>query len=255
MRRFSILLPVLLLVSFFFPAQALSDIGAGVRGMYWFPNLSATAQTVLAGVPETKFDLKDDLGVNDENFPSGEAFFRFGRLHLRVGYTPIRYDGSETINRDIAFNGQTFQVNDNVISSLDLNMFDAEVQVDILRPDLIAASFYLGLIGKVKFIDLNMELTSTTMTEKQDFQGPVPMVGLAAGAGFLKDILRVDARVAGMAYSGNHLYEADAFASLVPFPFFRILGGYRYIDLKVDEDDVRADVELSGPYVGAQLSF
>jgi len=255
MRRFSILLPVLLLVSLFFPAQALPDVGAGVRGMYWFPDLSATAQTIFAGVPETKFDLKDDLGVKDENFPSGEAFLRFGRLHFRVGYTPINYDGSETITRDIEFNGQIFSANDNVISSLNLNMFDAEVQVDILRPDLIAASFYLGLIGKVKFIDLDMELTSTTMTEKRDFQGPVPMVGLAAGAGFLKDILRIDARVAGMAYSGNHLYEADAFASLVPFPFFRIQGGYRYIDLKVDEDDIRADVELSGPYVGAQLSF
>ena len=66
---------------------------------------------------------------------------------------------------------------------------------------------------------------------------------------------RVDVRATGMAYSGNHLYEADAFASLVPFPFLRIQGGYRYIDLKADEDDLLADVELSGPYAGVQLSF
>jgi outer membrane protein len=255
MRRFSILLPVLLLVSLSSTAQALPGVGAGVRGMYWFPDLSATAQTISGGVSETKFDLKDDLGVDDENFLSGEAFLRFGRLHFRVGYTKISYDGSTTLTRDIEYNGQVFPVNDNVSSSFDVKMLDAEVQVDILRPDFVAANFYLGLIGKVKYVDLDLELTSTTMTEKQDFQVPVPMVGLAAGAGFLNDLLRVDARATGMAYSGNHLYEADAFVSLVPFPFFRIQGGYRYLDLKADEDDLLADVELKGPYVGAQLSF
>ena len=255
MRRFSILLPVLLLLSLSSTAQALPGVGAGVRGMYWFPDLSATAQTISGGVSETKFDLKDDLGVDDENFLSGEAFLRFGRVHFRVSYTKISYDGSATLTRDIEYNGQIFPVNDNVSSSFDVKMLDAEVQVDILRPDFVAANFYLGLIGKVKYVDLDLELTSTTLTEKQDFQGPVPMVGLAAGAGFLNDLLRVDARVTGMAYSGNHLYEADAFVSLVPFPFFRIQGGYRYIDLKADEDDLLADVELKGPYVGAQLSF
>ncbi len=255
MRRFVIPLAVLILLSFTSPAQALPGFGAGVRGEYWFPDLSATAQSVIGGVPETKFDLKDDLGMDDENFASGEAFLRFGRVHLRVGYTEISYDGNKTLARDIEFNGQTYPVNDNVISSLDVKMLDAEAQIDILRPDLVAASFYVGLIGKVKYVDVEVELSSTAMTEKEDFQIPVPMVGLAAGAGFLNDLLRVDARATGMAYSGNHLYEIDAFASIVPFPFFRIQGGYRYIDLKADEDDLFADIELSGPYVGAQLSF
>ena len=186
MRRFLILLPVLLLLSLPSPAQALPGFEAGVRGMYWFPDLSATAQTTTAGVPETKFDLKDDLGVGDEEFASGEAFVRFGRVTLRVGYTPISLDGSKTLSQEIEFNGEIFPVNDNVISSLDVKMLDAEVQVDILRPDFVAASFYLGLIGKVKYVDLDLELTSTTtLTEKEDFQGAVPMVGLAAGAGFI----------------------------------------------------------------------
>jgi hypothetical protein len=255
MRRFSLLLSVLLLLSLSSPAQALPGFGAGVRGTYWFPDLSATAQTIIAGVPETKFNLKNDLGMDDENFLSGEAFLRFGRLHFRIGYTKISYDGSETLSQDIEFNGQIFPVSDNVISSLDVKMLDAEVQVDILRPDFVAANFYLGLIAKVKYVDVDLELTSTTLREKKDFQVPIPTVGLAAGAGFLNDLLRVDARVTGMAYSGNHLYEADAFASLVPFPFLRIQGGYRYLDLKADEDDLLVDVELSGPYVGAQLSF
>ena len=255
MRRLLVLLPLALLISFSTPSMALPGFEAGVRGTYWFPDLSATAQTTTAGIPETKFDVKDDLGVGDENFLSGEAFLRFGRVTFRLGYTPIRFDGDDTLARTIVFNGQTFSANVNVISSLDVNMLDAELQVDILRHDLIAASFYLGLIAKVKYVDGEVELASSVLKEKRDFKAPIPMIGLAAGAGFANNLVRVDARVTGMAYSGNHLYEADAFASLCPFPFFRIQGGYRYIELKVDEDDLVADLKLKGPYVGAQLSF
>jgi hypothetical protein len=255
MKRWAFLLPVLLLASLASPASALPGFEAGARGMYWFPDLSATAQTIIAGMPETKINLKDDLGMGDENFPSGEAFLRFGRYQFRIGYIRISYDGSKTLSQEIEFNGRIFPANDNVTSSLDLKMLDAEVQIDILQPDFGAASFYLGLIGKVKYVDLDLELASTALTEKEDFQLPVPMVGLAMGAGFLNDSLRFDARVSGMAYSGNHIYEADAFASLVPFPYFRIQGGYRYLELKADENDLLADVNLKGPYVGAQLSF
>jgi hypothetical protein len=214
MKRLSALLLALFLTSLSSSALAGPGFEAGIRGMYWFPDLSATAQTVTAGVAE-----------------------------------------SETLSQDIEFNGQIFPASDNVISSLDVDMIDAELQVDILRPNFVAASFYLGLIAKVKYVDLDLELTSTALTEKEDFQGAVPMIGLAAGVGFLNDLLRVDVRATGMAYSGNHLYEADAFASLVPFPFLRIQGGYRYIDLKADEDDLLADVELSGPYARRQKIF
>ena len=255
MRRLLPLLPALLLISFSSPAMALPGFEAGVRGMYWFPDLAATAQTTTAGITETKFDVKDDLGVGDENFPSGEAFLRFGRVTFRLGYTPIRFDGNKNLTDNVTFNGQTFTATTNVISRLDIDMLDADLQVDIFRHDLIAAGFYLGLIAKVKYVDGEVELKSPVLTEKQDFQAPIPMIGLAAGAGFANNLVRVDARVTGMAYSGNHLYEADAFASLCPFPFFRIQGGYRYIELKVDEDDLVADLKLKGPYVGAQLSF
>ena len=65
----------------------------------------------------------------------------------------------------------------------------------------------------------------------------------------------LDARASGIAYSGNHLVDVDAYASFVPLPFVRIQGGYRYIDLKIDEDGTLASFKLKGPYLGAQLSF
>lgn len=254
MRRFAGFLAGMFLLASA-PAAAMPGFEAGVRGTYWFPDLSAKVQTFDPLPAGTKFDVKDDLGIADEDLPSGEAFLRIGGFHLRLGFTPVSFDGSKVLTRDIVFGGQTFSVSDTVISSLDMKMLDGEIQVDILRPDLVAASFHLGLVGKVKYVDGEVELRSIAATERKDFRAPIPMVGLAAGVGLLKDMVRVDARAAGMAYSGNHLYEGEAYLSFVPFPFVRIQGGYRWIDLQVDEDDIVAELTLKGPYAGAQISF
>ncbi|MDP2658671.1 MAG: hypothetical protein Q8O78_09690 [Candidatus Deferrimicrobium sp.] len=234
-------------------AFAASGFEVGARGAYWFPKLTGSAQTNATG--DTRFDFKDTLGVGDENIPFGEAFLRLGNTTLRVGYTQLTFDGSKTLSDNVTFNGTTFQVTDNVISMLDLKMIDGEVQFDFLRPDVGVAGFNLGLLLKVKYVDGKVELRNSTTTETKDFKAPIPMIGAAAGVGFLKDMVRVDARAAGIAYSGNHLYDVDAYASFAPLPFVRIQGGYRYIDLKIDKDGTLASFKLSGPYLGAQLSF
>ena len=237
-------------------AFAASGFEVGARGAYWFPKLTGNAQTTTNGVPDTRFDVKDTLGMKDENFPFGEAFLRFGGTTLRIGYTQLKFDGNKQLTQTVVFNGTTYSASDNVISSLDMKMLDGEVQFDLLRPDVGIAGFNIGLILKVKYVDGKVELRSVSQgTTLKDFKAPIPMVGVAAGAGFLKDLIRVDARASGMTYSGNHLYDVDAYASFAPLPFLRIQGGYRYIDLKIDKDGTLASFKLKGPYLGAQLSF
>jgi hypothetical protein len=58
-----------------------------------------------------------------------------------------------------------------------------------------------------------------------------------------------------MAYSGSHLYEGDAFLSVIPFPFLRLQGGYRFIDLKAEENELTATLKIKGPYAGIQVAF
>ena len=235
-------------------AFAGSGFEVGARGAYWFPKLTGSAQTNTTG--DTRFDFKDTLGVKDENIPFGEAFLRLGSTTIRVGYTQFKFDGDKELTETVVFNGVTYSATDNVISSLDVKMFDGEVQYDFLRPDVGIAGFNIGLLLKVKYVDGKVALRSVTQgTTMKDFKAPVPMVGVAAGVGVLKDMVRVDARASGIAYSGNHLYDADAYASFAPLPFVRIQGGYRYIDLKIDRDDTLASFKLKGPYIGGQLSF
>ncbi|HSL92300.1 MAG TPA: hypothetical protein VK863_06595, partial [Candidatus Limnocylindrales bacterium] len=138
MKRILILTAVLPLMAAV-PAHALPGFEVGARGVYWFPDLSGSVQSLTPPPQGTEFDIKDDLNVGDENFPGGEASLRVGRFHIRVGYMPVTYDGNNQLTRQIVFNGQTFNVNDNVVSQLDLKMLDAEVQFDLLQPDFAAA--------------------------------------------------------------------------------------------------------------------
>lgn len=252
MRRFSPALAPLAALAVLaapVPASALLGVGAGVRGIYWFPDTEATVQTLPGG---TSLDLKDDLGVKDEDYPGAEAFLRLGDLYFRVGYTAADYAGSAVVS-SVDFGGLTYA--GAVATTADLSMLDGEVQWDFISPSVGVAGFSLGVIGKVKYVDASVTLTGSPGSATQDFSAPIPMVGAAAGLGILKDFLRVDVRAAGMGYSGSHVFEGDAFASVIPFPFLRIQAGYRIVDFKIDESDSLGEVTLKGPYAGLQLAF
>jgi hypothetical protein len=229
----------------------------GVRGEYWFPTISGSAQTTTSGLPDTPFDIKDTLGVQDEDFPFWEAFLGVSRFTFRVGYMQPQYDGSSTLTQTFVFKGQTFAVNEKISTRLEMDILDGQLQFDLLRPSVGVAGFNLGLILQGKYVDGSIQVQSATtgITTREDFQLAAPLVGVAAGVGFLKDMIRADVRATGIAYSGSHAYEVDAYASFAPFPFVRLQGGYRYFDLKVDESDVQASLKLSGPYAGLQLSY
>ena len=235
------------------PADA---VEVGIRGEYWFPKISGNGQTTTSGVPNTPYDLQSTLGLQDKNFPFGEAFLRLGRFTIRAGYTQVRYDGQSTLTQDFVFNGQTYTANIPITSQLELKMVDAQLQFDLLRPDAGVSGFNLGLILGGKYVDESLQVSSSQLPAvNESYKLPIPVVGVAAGVGLFKDLIRVDARGVGLAYSGNHGYDVDAYLSVIPFPFVRLQGGYRYLDVKVDESELILTVKLKGPYAGLQISF
>ena len=240
-------------------APSVFALEAGVRGMYWGSKISGDIQTVANGVPGTDLDVKSDLALNDENVFNGEVFLKAGRFTFRVAYTPLKYTGSTVLSKTIVFDGIPFPAGTPVSSKLETKMVDGDVQFDLLNQDLGVVSMDLGAFLRLKYVDGSAELSSTnnvlSLSATQDFRLPIPEVGAAAGIGVLKNIVRADARVCGMAYSGSHIYEGDAFLSVIPFPFLRLQGGYRFIDLKADENDFKGTLKIKGPYAGIQIAF
>ena len=201
---------ILLMAGSAFVSSAFA-LEAGVRGMFWDSTISGDIQTVTDGVPGTILDLQSDLGMKDENVSNGEAFLKAGNFTFRVAYTPLKYTGSSVLSAPIVFDGIQFPPGTTVSSKLETKMVDGDVQWDFINPELGVASMNLGVFLRLKYVDGSAEISSNnpvlSISATQDFRLPIPEVGFAAGIGFLKNIVRADARFSGMAYSANHIYE------------------------------------------------
>lgn len=229
----------------------------GARALYWFPTMKADMKADANGQTGTTLDLKDNLGVGTESFPTFEAFGGLGKHRISLAYTPIKYSGSTKLTAPVTFNGQTFGAGTDVNTDLKLRMLDLEYQYKLLDLENILAGFSLFAIGQIKYIDgeARMEAPATATAADFKVRAPIPMVGLGAHIGLLAGLLEARAKVAGVAYSSNYLYEALADLSLTPLPFVDIHAGYKIIRLKIDRNDVFLDSQFTGPYIGLTVSF
>ena len=251
------------LAGFFLMIGLVTQAGAfeiGARGYYWFPSLTADLQVDKDGITGTQVNLKDDLGIGNESFPSIEAFAGIGKHHVSVMYTQFHYSGSKYITKSVNFAGKTYSANALVESDLKTKMLDLEYQYDLINLENILAGFSIGIIGKIKYIDGEAGMKSSTpgsqFNVNETFTAPVPMLGIGAHIGLIKNILEARVKAAGMGYSGNVFYDALADISVTPFPFLDIHAGYRVMRLKIDGiSDVYGDLKFSGPYAALTLSF
>ena len=227
----------------------------GARGYYWFPSLDGKLKVDEAGIIGTTIDFENDLAIEDEDYPSVEAFVGAGRHHLDLGYTKIDYSGSNVLTRTIVFDGQTYSIGDLVSSSIEYKMIDFHYQYDFIDLENALAGFSLGGVLQVKYLDGEVSLKTTGLDEKEDFTLPIPMVGLNLHIGIIADILEARVRGTIMTYSGDSMYELMADLSFTPLPFIDIHGGYKTFVIDVEEEDALLDYDMSGPYAAITISF
>ena len=245
----ALLLPVLLL-----PVSSLAfEIGA--RGYYWLPTLDGTVKVDEASIIGTTIDFDEDLGIEDENYPSVEVFVGGGNHHLYFIHTEIDYSGRKMLTKEIKFGGKTYPVSALVTSSIQYKMMDLLYQYDFLNLENVLGGFSLGGVFQVKYLDGSVSLKTTGIDEEEDFTIPIPMIGLNLHMGILAQILQVRLRGTAISYSESTIYELMGDISWTPLPLVDIHGGYRTFVIDIDEDDLTFDYDMSGPYVALTLSF
>ena len=240
-----------------FSAMPVSAFEIGVRGYYWFPGFKADMKSDSAGLSGTDINLKDNLDVGTKAFPSVEVFGGLGRSHLGLTYTPIAYSGSTRLAIPINFDGKTFAVGTNVDTDLKLRMLDLEYRFTALNMENIMAGFSLDAIGQIKYIDGEAKIAAPALgvEGKQSIRLPIPMVGVGAHVGLLLNILEARAKITGISYSGNYLYEALADLSWTPFPLLDIHAGYKVIRVHLDRNDLFLNADFAGPYLALTVGF
>ena len=248
-------LGTLILLTIFCAPSAFA-FGFGVSADYWIPTFKGDLRVDGNGVPGTPINLKDDLGISNDNIPGVEAYFGIGNHEITLSYSLVNLSGAKNIDKPLVFNGDTYIAHTNVESELKTSMIDLEYQYKLLNFKNILAGLSFGIIAKVKYFDGDVRIHSSAYDTQKDIHVPIPMIGLGAKIGLLANILEARAKVTGMGYSGNFFYDAMADLSVTPFPFLNIHGGYRAMSVKIDNvSDVYAKMDFTGPYVGLLISF
>lgn len=224
----------------------------GIRGYYWMPGLKGDINYDSG----TNLDLEDDLGMDKESYPLVDIFAGFGDHHLLFTYFKAEYKGSERLKDEIEFGGSTFPAGADVDSRLEYTVMDFAYQWDAIDFENFLAGTSLGLVGKVKYLDItSAKVEGGGQSEDMDVSGPIPMLGANLHLGILADIIEARFQVTGMGYGGNSVLEFFGDISYTPFPFIGIHAGYRSFALDVDVDDLDANFTTAGPYGAITIGF
>jgi hypothetical protein len=227
----------------------------GVRGSYWFPKLSGVVRVDDAGIIGTEVDLENDLGIDSKSYPVVEVFSGIGKHHLSLAFYKLDYDGETVLTKDVYFNGELFHANERVVSNLKYDNYDVMYRYDLIDIENFLAGGSLGLVARMMVFDGSASIASAAVTTKENFTAPIPMVGANFHVGILKDIIEARVLITGIEYRDNTAFDGQAEISFTPFPFVDIHGGYRFLKIDVEEDNVKLDFDNSGLYVGLTVSF
>lgn len=204
-------------------------------------------------------DLERDLGYDDETRLTGRVKvdmpLLFPNIYLMVA--PMKFDG--TGQKDVSFKFGDMIFNASVPFTSDLTLDHVDIAFYYGIPFLKTATagmlnVELGL--NVRIIDLSAKIRqdASGIEESADQTLPVPMVYLAAQLQPLKK-LALEGEIRGISYSGNDYYSV---IGRLRYDFFGPLfaaGGYRYDKFEIDEEDVIADVDFSGPFLEMGFKF
>ncbi len=228
-----------------------------LEGRYWIPKLKANLKlsdynTMGVEILGTDINIKDDLGIKDENFFSGRLILKLGNSKIRFSYLPIRYEGDKQVTQSVSFGGTTYTAGTTVKTELKADMYDLTYEYDALKTEL----GFLGIIIGVKYFDLYAKLESTGFKEEGKGQAPIPVIGLAGRIYPIK-YFNVSGEITGLTVGKASIYDAEAAININPIQYVGISGGYRIIRFSAEGDNEKdkATLRLHGPFVALMVRF
>jgi outer membrane protein len=248
-------LALLLLLPLQSMADELVSLKVGVIKLSPEGSFASGDTTIAAAVP-TEVDIEDDLDFDDKTKVMAEVALQLGAFRLSAGYLPLDFDGTSALTRNIVFENQTFAAGTTVEGNLDVDLYDLALAWHIVNIDDAPVRFQFGPELSVKIVDGEVSVMDQTTGIREEVSGtaPVPTIGARARVG-LGDFVALIGRVGYLKVSGNSFLDADAQVEFSPLPFVGVFGGYRHLDLDIDENDILIDATFAGPYAGAFVRF
>jgi len=243
------LIAVFLLLS----STCFADELLSLKGGYQLLSPEGTIAGTLNGVG-TALDLEKDLNLDDSEDLTAEIALKWGDSQLSFNYLPISFSGTGILTVDGSFNGQYFSRDEVANTDLNIDLYDIGYTYYLLNLDDLPTRFQLGLELAVKVADVDVMFDTANFAESESGTVPIPTIGVRTRIA-LADFLGVIGRIGYMEFDGNHFLDAEAQIEFSPLPMVGIYAGFRYFDLKIDEDDLFVETKFSGPFAGVMVRF
>lgn len=235
------------------PYKAFAFLGVEAGLGYWEQSPSGTL--AYKGDP---LDLRNDLHFGDKNQIFARVKVELPTVLPNIYFmaTPMSFDETSQLTRQITFGDKTFAANETIQSKLKMDHYDLALYypIPLLKTaTLNTLSIELGL--NVRYMTFDSSITgSVSGTSSKNASLYVPMI--YAGV-FVRPLsaFSIEAEFRGMAEGTKHYYDYTGRLRVMPFGPLFISGGYRSEQIKVDESDVKADVKFSGPFLEAGISL
>ena len=205
----------------------------------------------------TSLDLRHDLQYDREMRLMGrmkiETPMFLPNIYLMA--TPMWFDGTGRKSVSFIFGGQTYAGNVDFTSKVRLDQYDLGFYYNL--PFLRTAtrgilSVELGL--NIRGVDAKAEVTQGSISQKESTFLPVPMGYIGFEVLTLK-AFSIGAELRTIAFSSNHAYDVlGRIKWRFLGPLF-ISGGYRYEDIRIDHEDLKAKAKVKGPFVETGMVF
>jgi hypothetical protein len=222
--------------------------------------LSGDASFTDKGLGGTTFSTAD-VGLDDSALaPAVEIGLTTPILdfHAFLGWQSWSVDGDATLDQQIDFAGESFTAGTAVSSKAEITDIYAEFNWAPISLNL--AGFSLGLAAHQLAVSTEMEAAGQNAKFDETFI--IPTLAVRAYVAPL-DSLEFEVMVHGLAVplgdvSGSYLV-AQAQVAYYPLKYIGVIGGWRTtmidIEYEADQTKAKADVSLSGPYLGVAAQF
>jgi hypothetical protein len=234
-----------------------------LAGTIWNPTPEIVISSESLGILGDNIDFVNTLGLPKSKFKQLKLVLRPGtKQKLRLEYTPIKYNGQNTLATSFVFNGQRYTVGLPVTSELLWKAYRFGYEYDFVYK----SRGFAGLLIETKYTDITATLTATllgvTRSEFTHARGPIPSIGFI-GRGYIVPNISITGEFSGFPeigttgssrYGGKY-YDFDLYGTVNFSDNFGAQVGYRSLDVlyKVNKDN--GTMKLKGLYFGGVTRF
>jgi len=198
-----------------------------------------------------------DLGVKDHK----NSYYYIALEHpvpvlpnIRLAHTDISSKQTADVSKTFTIDGTTFVANDTIASEFDLTHTDVTLYYELLDNWV---NIDLGVTARTFDGFVSAKSTTTAQNKKVKVDQTLPM--LYGKLQFDLPFSGLSAGIEGnfVSYSGDRVTD---YSAKISYLFDSVLdigleAGYRKLSVKVDEDDLQANVNLKGPYAAVIAHF